>query len=83
MVGVSGIDPDLEQPSAAKGLIRPSRALHLRPEMATLRGYDPRPSRRQREILPLNYRAYIRAPVVRSTYIRQPRCWHFDAYRAL
>lgn len=31
MVGVSGIDPDLERLSAAKGLIRPSRALHLRP----------------------------------------------------
>jgi hypothetical protein len=30
MVRVSGIDPDQEQPSAAKAFIRRSRALHLR-----------------------------------------------------
>lgn len=35
MVSVSGIEPDLEQQSAAKELIRPSRALHLRPYYLT------------------------------------------------
>src|ERR1051325_4762078 len=48
-VGASGIDPDLEQLSAAKGLIRPSRALHLRPD-GTRRDWrsarDSNPSRR-------------------------------------
>ena len=45
LVGASGIDPDLEQLSAAKGLIRPSRALHLRPDgkqrLAICTGLEP------------------------------------------
>lgn len=41
MVGASGNDPDLEQPSAAKALIRRSRALHLRRKIVIAARFEP------------------------------------------
>lgn len=56
MVGVAGNDPALEQPSAAKALIRRSRALHLRRIMVRVAGFDPAAScSRNRRSAKLSY----------------------------